>query len=95
MIPVALVIFLASPAVAEDVEDKQYERRGPPVAAIEACVATIDGDACSFKSRRGDSLSGVCFTTREQKLVCRPDGARLRFRRKDVEDSNEGTTEDE
>ncbi len=95
IIPIALVIFLASPAVAEDVEENKHKRRGPPAVAIEACVAAVDGDACSFESRHGDSLSGECFTAREQELVCRPEGGRPKLRRKDGERRDEDTAESE
>ena len=50
-------------------------RGGPPPEAIDACADLSDRDACTFEGRRGDSVTGVCFTPpREEELACRPEG---------------------
>lgn len=53
-------------------EDNREGRRGPPQAAIDACVDLEQDAACTFEGRRG-SLDGVCFAPRDDlPLACRP-----------------------
>lgn len=35
---------------------------GPPPEAIAACKGKTDGAACTFTGRRGEALTGKCFT---------------------------------
>ena len=93
-IPMALTIILASTAVAEDTNEKQHKRHGPPQVAIDACVAAIDGDQCSFDSRHGDTLSGQCATSREEVLACRPEGGPPRLHRHDRGQSDEAQADE-
>jgi hypothetical protein len=93
-VPMALTIFLASTAVAEDTNEKQHKRHGPPPVAIDACVAAIDGDQCSFDGRHGDTLSGQCATSREDVLACRPEGGPPRLQRHDHGQSEEVQAEE-
>lgn len=52
------------------------DRRGPPKAALSACVDKQAEEACSFTGRRGD-LSGICYTPSDEKpLACKPSGKR-------------------
>jgi hypothetical protein len=95
IVPMALAVFVVSTAVADTAEEGKHKRRGPPAVAFEACAAAIDGDACAFDGRHGDALSGICLTGREQELVCRPDGAPPRLRRKDPDDRYEDAIESE
>lgn len=55
------------------------ERRGPPAEAVEACANQEAGTACTFTSRRGDALTGVCSTpprAEDGVLACKPEGGR-------------------
>ena len=67
-------LVLSSTAFAGELHEKKGKRHGPPPVAIEACVAAVDGDACSFEGRHGDALSGQCATDKEEVLACRPEG---------------------
>jgi len=37
-------------------------RHGPPPEAMAACKGKAVGDSCSFVGRRGETLTGSCFT---------------------------------
>ncbi len=82
---VALALVVAGPVFAENANDKKQERRGPPLVAIEACAAAVDGDSCSFEGRRGEALSGQCVTDREEVLACRPEGGPPKLRQREGE----------
>lgn len=47
---------------------------GPPPEAISACEGLSEGDTCSFTSRRGDEIEGICGTTRNGDFACMPEG---------------------
>ena len=56
-------------------------KHGPPPEAFEACVnVTKEGTPCSFEGKRG-SMNGMCKMGRSEKLVCRPEGSRMRRHR--------------
>ena len=45
-----------------------------PQEAIDACLNKEKGTACEVITPRGDTLSGQCKTTRDNKyFVCKPD----------------------
>ena len=47
--------------------------RAPPPEALAACQGKSSGAACSFTGRRGDSVSGTCFSPDPSKpLACKP-----------------------
>ncbi len=56
-------------------ENQDAERRGPPRVAVEACANAVQGDACTFEGRRGESLQGTCWAPQDKPLACRPEGA--------------------
>ncbi|MEL7447867.1 MAG: hypothetical protein AAFN78_01580 [Pseudomonadota bacterium] len=59
----------------EDSGNREGERRGPPRVAVEACASAVQGDACSFEGRRGESLQGTCWAPQDKPLACKPEGA--------------------
>ncbi|WP_417224001.1 hypothetical protein [Amphritea sp.] len=63
----ALGLLLTTAAMAAP------ERRGPPKEAIEACASINQGDSCRFKGRQGETLTGVCESKRDDKLICAPE----------------------
>ena len=71
-------LLLTSTAIAESDEDNKprREHRGPPEVALEACANLVQGDACSFEGRRGESLEGSCEAPDDKPLACRPAGGR-------------------
>lgn len=69
-------LFFVATAQSQEGDHPKGERRGPPPVAIEACVAAVDGDVCSFAGRRGDALSGVCVIGRNDVLACQPERRR-------------------
>ncbi|MFT6898985.1 MAG: hypothetical protein ACJA13_003416 [Paraglaciecola sp.] len=74
---VAAMFVIASTSVdAQEARGQggvKHERRPPP-EALEACVDKAQGDAVTFETRRGDSLSGTCEMI-ENNLVAVPDNA--------------------
>ena len=67
-------LFMAA-AQAEDGQQGQRDgRRGPPQVALDACVAKVAGDACTFNGRNNEELTGTCFEPGERELACRPEG---------------------
>jgi|GEM_PF-769949 len=46
---------------------------GPPPEAISACQGKANGAACTFTGRRGEQLTGTCFTPPD-KPAGPPDG---------------------
>jgi hypothetical protein len=47
----------------------------PPPEALEACRGANQGDACSIRSPRGDTIQGVCQQPPlQQVLACVPAG---------------------
>ena len=79
------------PANAEPGE-RDGRRGGPPQEAFDACVALVEGDACSFSGDRGDA-EGTCVVPPrgEETLVCAPSdgGPDLERRRNRGEQDNE------
>ena len=43
-------------------ENENDRPHGPPPEAIAACQGKSDGAACTFTGRRGEQLTGTCFT---------------------------------
>ena len=77
VLTIAALCAIWIPAFAQEADDEQRDkRRGPPPEAIEACTAAVEGDACAFEGRRGESLEGMCAVTREEAMACRPEGGR-------------------
>ena len=51
----------------------------PPPGALDACIDKESGDTCTMKTRRGDTLSGTCTNTPDNKFfVCMPEGMERR-----------------
>ena len=51
----------------------------PPQEAITACEGQSSGDTCSMTTQRGDSLTGTCQNTPDDKyFVCMPEGMKKR-----------------
>lgn len=79
----AVLLTFSSSLIAHETgsDEKKEKRRGPPAVAIEACVAAVEGDACSFISPWSeDEVTGICVVRREQ-TVCKPDKAFREARR--------------
>ena len=67
-----LTLFLLHPPPG-DGDDRQGPPPPPP-EAIDACVDAVEGDACSFEGRAGETVGGECWRpTSEVPLACRPD----------------------
>ena len=69
-----ILLLAFSPALAGEGNDGEQrdKRRGPPAEALEACAAAVEGDACSFQGRRGETREGTCEAPAEKPLACRP-----------------------
>ncbi|MFT5574452.1 MAG: hypothetical protein ACI9FR_003399 [Cryomorphaceae bacterium] len=76
----SLAVLLSSTAFAgEDGQrGKKQGHHGPPQEAIEACADLSADQACEFVSRRGVTLTGVCFAPPRDDavLACRPENHR-------------------
>ena len=49
------------------------EERKPPQEAISICEGKSDGDTCTVKTPRGDTLEGTCSNTPDNKyFACKP-----------------------
>jgi hypothetical protein len=73
---VATLIFTSLTSYADNDEEANAKRRGPPPAAFDACVGKTAGDSAQFTSRRGKTLTGSCEELGGKdagKLVLRPD----------------------
>ncbi len=72
----ALLVWTGTAAAGQN-EDRP-DRRGnhePPQAALDACVAAVEGDSCAVETDRGDTISGICaMPPRAEALVCVPEG---------------------
>ena len=69
-------LLLATLSFANGPQNGKGSRGGtPPQEAITACQGQKTGDTCSMTTRRGDSLSGTCKNTPDNKyFVCMPKG---------------------
>ena len=74
------LVVISQPSNAEDSEQANDKRRGPPPAAFTACEGKNAGDTSQFENRRGETLTGTCEEPRggnsgdtSKKLVLRPD----------------------
>ena len=80
----SLAMLLSNAAFAgEDGQrGKKQGRHGPPPEAIDACAGLAIDQACEFVSRRGDTLTGVCFAPEREDavLACRPENHRRKHR---------------
>ena len=73
--PALAFLALNGVAVAEAGDGQRHGgRHGPPAVAMEACAAAVQGDACSFVGREGETVSGSCEIPRDEQLVCSPEG---------------------
>ncbi len=78
---VAIAIFTFTVCVIAEVSDAQQSRQGgpqggPPPEAISACESKSVGDACSMTlPGKGETVSGECISTPDQKVACMPEGA--------------------
>jgi hypothetical protein len=51
----------------------QKEMREPPKEAISICAGKSEGDSCSVTTPRGDTLTGTCRNTPDNKyFACAP-----------------------
>ncbi len=68
LVTIAGWMLLSAAAMAQTQDgpppgDNNGERpHGPPPEAISACQGKANGAACTFTGRRGESLTGTCFT---------------------------------
>lgn len=71
---VAILAAVANSSMANEGNNNRGHR-GPPPEAIEACSNASVDQACQFTGRRGETLSGTCFSVGEndsQGLACKP-----------------------
>lgn len=60
----------------------QREMREPPKEAISICENKSENDTCSMKTREGDTVSGTCQNTPDDKyFACMPEGHEMRQKR--------------
>lgn len=59
-------------AQTERQERPKKRPSGPPQAALDACQNKKVGDSCGFEGRRGNKMSGVCQTHKDNTLSCMP-----------------------
>lgn len=78
-----IALLLTGVVFAGESMEQKKDRRGPPVEALEACAAAVDGDDCSFEGRRGENVAGQCAVDRGEQLACRPDNPPPRLKRRD------------
>jgi hypothetical protein len=66
-----VVTSIAFPSVgaADDPPDGGEHHRGPSPAAIAACKAKTEGDACSFEGHHG-TVEGTCRKVHTGDLAC-------------------------
>lgn len=69
----ALLVLMPLTACAESNSRDRKGPQGPPPEAIQACEGKQEGDAVSFKGRRGETLNATCSMVEEQ-LVAVPEG---------------------
>jgi hypothetical protein len=71
---VVLVACVSAATVSAECDQQVGKKRGPPPQAIEACVDSEEGAACSFAGRRGD-VTGSCIVPPrdEEMLICAPE----------------------
>ncbi|BDX04851.1 hypothetical protein [Planctobacterium marinum] len=72
LVMAVLFSVLAGQVVAKPGK-QEGQRKGPPPEAIEACANLQEGDAVTFETRRGDTLSGTCMMINDQ-LAAVPEG---------------------
>jgi hypothetical protein len=70
---VAVLFSVLAGQVAAKPGKQEGQRKGPPPEAIEACANLQEGDAVTFETRRGDTLSGTCMMIDDQ-LAAVPEG---------------------
>lgn len=70
---VAVLFSVLAGQVAAKPRKQEGQRKGPPPEAIEACANLQEGDAVTFETRRGDTLSGTCMMIDDQ-LAAVPEG---------------------
>lgn len=70
---IALVITSTTTTSIASPADRGDRRPGPPQEAIDACKDKAEGDAASFVSSLGDTITGICKTMKSEKFLI-PDG---------------------
>ena len=70
--------LITGTAFAQDDTDnrRKMDRRGPPEAALQACVSSVQGDPCSFEGRGDEVVEGTCEAPDDKPLACRPEGGK-------------------
>ncbi|MBI5352986.1 MAG: glycosyltransferase family 39 protein [Chloroflexi bacterium] len=59
----------------QGIQPQQGTRQGPPQQALNACVNSTQGDACSFTQPNGNTINGSCITPPNLNiLACAPTG---------------------
>ena len=76
----ALLLGLTAAAAIAHADGKRKPPCHPPPEAVDACDGRASGDACSFETPDGDTLSGSCFkpddAPGDAPLACKPNDAR-------------------
>ena len=59
----------------QGIQPQQGTRQGPPQQALDACISSTQGDACSFTQPNGNTINGSCITPQNlDVLACAPQG---------------------
>jgi hypothetical protein len=67
-----LFFSIANLAIAKD-QNGGFGKKEPPKEAIEACAQKYEGSECSMSTPHGDTITGKCIYTPDEKyFVCMP-----------------------
>lgn len=73
---VVALLMMSSIVFADQGRDQDSQGRGnrvPPESAISACEGKEDQASCTMEGRRGESVTGVCENTPDDKyFACKP-----------------------
>jgi len=77
---ILITLLGATLSFANGPQNGQGPRNGtPPEEAITACEGLNTNDTCNMTTPRGDSISGTCQNTPDEKyFVCMPEGMKKR-----------------
>ena len=78
-IALTILVLGTTFSFANGPQNGQGRKGTPPEEAIIACEGQSSGDTCSMTTQRGDSLTGTCQNTPDDKyFVCMPEGMKKR-----------------
>lgn len=70
-----IISFCATTALLTISYANQGGERKPPQEAIDICKGQSEGSECKVTTPRGDTLTGICQNTPDDKyFVCMPEG---------------------